>query len=108
MDTLRHRFPLAVPTFHGNRMDVPRRLRPSRLLGLAERQDENSFSDAANVAASPGSGHNEHGATSNAARGHFFLCRIAAGSRVPVLRGGIRSPAVAGGRTPIARVVDSL
>src|ERR1700756_2927356 len=104
MDTLRHRFPLAVPTFHGNRMDVPRRLRPSRLLGLAERQDENYFSDAANVAASPGSSRNDYGATSDAPRGHFLLCWIAAGSRVPVLRGRICSSAVAGGRTPIARV----
>ena len=34
---LRHPLPVAVPTFHGDRMDVPRRLRPSRLFGLAQR-----------------------------------------------------------------------
>ena len=28
--------PVAVPAFHGNRMDVPRRLRPSRLFGSAQ------------------------------------------------------------------------
>src|SRR5690349_13686439 len=100
MDVVRDPFPVAVPALHGNRMDVSRGLRPSRLLGLAERQDQNPFSDAANIAAPLGSRRNQHGATSDAARGHFLLCRNAAGSRVPVLWGGIRFSAVAGGRTP--------
>src|SRR6266481_595372 len=34
MAAVRDPLPVAVPAFHGNRMDVPRRPRPSRLLGF--------------------------------------------------------------------------
>jgi hypothetical protein len=36
VDTLRHPVAMAVSTFHGNRMGVPRGLRPSRLLNVAQ------------------------------------------------------------------------
>src|SRR5882762_3729133 len=86
MDAVRDPLPMAVPAFHGNRMDVPRRLRPSRLLGFAQ----------------------GHGASSYTARCHFLLRQCTAGSGVPVLWVEIRTATVEVGRTPTARGVDSL
>ena len=47
-DAVRHALSVAVSTFHGNRMDVPRRLRPRRLFGSAQGQCESSFRDSGN------------------------------------------------------------
>src|SRR5712671_2215293 len=108
MDALRDPLPVAVPAFHGNRMDVPRGLRPSRLLGLAQGQGESSFHDAGNPLATCGTGRNHHRATSDTPRCHFLLRRSTAESRVPVLWVGIRAATVEVGRPPTARGVDSL
>src|SRR5882724_8571347 len=108
MDAVRDPLPVAIPPFHGNRVDVPRRLRPSRLSGLAQRQCENSFRDAGNPVAPAGSSCNQHRAISDKARFHFLLRRSTAESRVPVLWVGIRTAAVAGCRTPTTRGIDSL
>src|SRR6266853_906636 len=108
MDAVRDPLPVAVPAFHGNRVDVPRRLRPSGLLGLAQGQCESSFRDAGNPVAPAGSGRNLHRAISDAARCHVLLRRSTAEFRVSVLWVGIRASAVAGSGTPTARGVDSL
>src|SRR5579864_1793767 len=108
MDTLRHRIPLAVPTFHGNCMDVPRRLRPSRLLGSPQGENESSFRHFGNRFAADCACRMQHRAISDAARRHFLLRRSTTESRVPVLRGGIRASAIAGGRSPTAGGVHSL
>src|SRR5882724_3362159 len=108
MGAVRDPLPVAVPAFHGNRMDVPRRLRPGRLLGLAQGQGESSFRDAGNPVAAACCCRHQHRAISGAARCHFLLRQRTVGSRVFVLWIGIRASAVADGRTPIARGVDSL
>src|SRR6266481_2514597 len=108
MDAVRHPLPVAVPAFHGNRMDVPRGLRPSRLSGLAEGQGASSFRNAGNLVATGCSCRHQHGAISDTARCHVLLRRSTAESRVPVLWVRIGTAAVAGGRTPPARGVDSL
>src|SRR5712671_5623978 len=108
MDALRDPLPVAVPAFHGNRMDVPRGLRPSRLLGLAQGQGESSFRNAGNPVAPGGSDRNHHRATSDTLRCHFLLRQCTAGSGVPVFWVEIRAATVKVGRTPIARGVDSL
>ena len=108
MDAVRDPLPLAVPPFHGNRMDVPRRLRPSRLLGFAQGQSENSFHGAGNPVAAADSGRNQLRAISDTARCYFLLRERTAGSGVPVLWIEIRTATVEVGRTPTARGVDSL
>ena|SRR2546426_12605739 len=108
MDAVRDPLPVAVPAFHGNRMDVPRGLRPSRLLGLAQRQRENSVRDGGNPVAPAGPGRNQHRAISDTERCHFLLGRSTAESWVPVLWVEIRVSAVTGSRTPTARGIDSL
>src|SRR6266403_2047711 len=108
MDAVRDPLPLAVPAFHGNRMDVPRGLRPSRLLGLAQGQGQSSFRNAGNPLAPGGSGRNHHRATSDTPRCHFLLRRSTAESGVPVLWVGICAATVEVGRTPTACGVDSL
>ena len=108
MDAVRDPLPVAVPAFHGDRMDVPRGLRPSRLFGLAQRQCENSFRDAGNPVAAACSCRHQHGATSDTPRCHFLLRRRTAESGVPVLWVGICAATVEVGRPPTARGVDSL
>src|SRR5882757_6125778 len=108
MDAVRDRLPVAVPAFHGNRMDVPRGLRPSRLLGLAQGQGESTFCNAGNLVATACSCRHQHGAISDTARRHFLLRQRTAGSGVPVLWVEIRAATVEVVRTPTARGVDSL
>src|ERR1700693_4637031 len=108
MDAVRDPLPLAVPAFHGNRMDVPRRLRPVRLFGSAQGECESSFRDSGNPVAPAGAGRHQHRAISDTPRCHVLLRRSTAGSRIPVRWVGIRASAFAGGRTPTARGVDSL
>src|SRR5579864_7273340 len=98
----------AVPTFHGNCMDVPRRLRPSRLFGSPQGENEGSFRHFGNRFAADCACRMQHRAISDAARRHFLLRRSTTESRVPVLRGGIRASAIAGGRSPTAGGVHSL
>jgi hypothetical protein len=107
-DTLSQRFTLAVPTFHGNRMDVPRRLRPRRLSGPAQRQCENSVRDAGDSVAPASASHNQHRANSDTTRCHFLQRRSSAEPRFPVLWIEIRAATVKFNRTPIARRVSSL
>src|SRR5258708_33645481 len=108
MDAVRGALSLAVPTFHGNRMDVPRRLRPSRLHGFAQGQGASSFRDSGNLLAAACCCRHQHGATSDTARCHFLLRQCTAGSGVPVLWIEIRAATVEVGRTPTARGVDNL
>src|SRR5258706_2799334 len=108
MDAVRGTLSVAVPAFHGNRVDVPRGLRRSGLLGLAQGQAESSFHDAGNPLAPGGSGRNHHRATSDTPRCRFLLRRSTAESGVPVLWVGIRGATVEVGRPPTARGVDSL
>src|SRR6266850_2535778 len=108
MDAVRDPLPVAVPAFHGNRMDVPRGLRPSRLLGLAQGQGESTFCNAGNLLAAACSCRHQHVAISDTARCHFLLRQCTAGSGVPVLWVEIRAATVEVGRTPTARGVDSL
>src|SRR5882724_4028272 len=108
MAAVRDPLPLAVPAFHGNRMDVQRGLRPSRLLGLAQGQGQSSFRNAGNPLAPGGSGRNHHRATSDTPCCHFLLRRSTAESGVPVLWVGIRAATVEAGRPPTACGVDNL
>src|SRR5262249_24747942 len=52
--SLLHCLPMAVPAFHGNRMDVPRRLRSCGLHGASSREIESSSCGSANHFASDG------------------------------------------------------
>ena len=108
MDAVRDPLPLAVPAFHGNRVDVPRGLRPSRLLGLAQGQGKSSFRNAGNPLAPGGPGRSHHRSTSDTPRCHFLLRRNIAESGVPVLWVGICAATVEVGRPPTAWGVDSL
>jgi hypothetical protein len=76
MDAVRDPLPVAVSSFHGNRMDVPRRLRPGRLSGFAQGRSESSFSGAPNLFAAACSCRYQHGAISDSARCHLLLRRI--------------------------------
>src|SRR6266404_6647963 len=108
MDAVRGALSVAVPAFHGNRMDVPRGLRPSKLLGLAQGQGASSFRDSGNLLAAACSCRHQHGAISDTARCHFLLRQCTARSGVPVLWVEIRAATVEVGRTPTAGGVDSL
>ena len=105
---LRHPLPVAVSTFHGNRMDVPRRLRPRRLLDSAEGQRESSFRDFRNSVAARCSRRNQPYAISDAPRDDFSLCRGSSGNRIHVLRMEIRVRAFESCRTPSADGLDCL
>ena len=107
-DAVRHALPVAISTFHGNRMDVPRRLRPRGLSGSAQGQCEGSFRDCANSIAAPCSRRNQHHAISNTACGDFLLCSGSSGNRIHVLRMGIRVPAFESCRTPAPDSLDRL
>src|SRR2546427_11402787 len=99
MDAVRGALSVAVSAFHGNRMDVPRGLRPSRLLGLAQGQGTSSFRNAGNLVAAACSCRHQHAAISDRARCHLLLRRSTVGSGVPVLWVELRASAVAGDRT---------
>ena len=101
-------FFVAVSTFHGNRMDVPRRLRPRRLFDSAEGQGESSFRDFGNSIAAPCSRRHQHHAISDTARGDFSLGSGSSGNRIHVLRMGIRVRAFESCCTPTAHGLDCL
>ena len=101
-------FSVAVSTFHGNRMDVPRRLRPRRLFGSAQGQCESSFRDFGDSIAAPCSRRYQHHAISDTARGDFLLCSGSSGNRIHVLRMEIRIRAFESCCTPAADGFDCL
>ncbi len=107
-DAVRHALFVAVSTFHGNRMDVPRRLRPRRLFGSAQGQCESSFRDFGNSIAAPCSGRYQHHAISDTPRGHFLLCGGSSGIRIHILRMGIRARTFESCCTPAAVGLDCL
>src|ERR1700691_2563097 len=53
MDALRNAFPVAVPTLHGDRMDVPRGLLSGGLPRSSQRRTERPFHLVADPSASP-------------------------------------------------------
>jgi hypothetical protein len=108
VDPVRHAFSVAVSTFHGNRMDVPRRLRPRGLFCSAQWKCESSLRDVGNCVAAPCSHRRQLYSTSDAARDDFLLCSGCSGNRVRVLRMGIRVRAFEGCRTPTPDGIDRL
>src|SRR5882672_5189143 len=108
MDAIRDPLPVAVPAFHGDRMDVPRRLRPSGLPGPAQGQCESSIHDTGNLVAPACPCHRQHGAIPGPARCHVLLRGGPPESRVPVLWVGIRTAAITGDCTATSRGVDTL
>jgi hypothetical protein len=105
---LRHALPVAVSALHGNRMDVPRRLRPRGLSGSAEGQCESTLRDFRNSTAAPCSRGPQHHAIANTARGGLLLCSGSSGNRIHILRMGIRVRAFERCCTPAAHGVDCL
>jgi hypothetical protein len=107
-DTVRHALSVAISTFHGNRMDVPRRLRPRRLFGSTEGQCENSFRDCGNAVAAPCSRRHQHHAITDTVRGDFLLCSGSSRSRIRLLRSAIRIRAFKNCCAPTAHGLDCL
>src|SRR6267154_2512474 len=54
MDSLRHSFPLAVPAFHGDCLDIPRGLRAGGICGPSARNRKSLVHGMAERAAKPG------------------------------------------------------
>jgi hypothetical protein len=108
LDTLRHAVSLAVSTFHGNRMDVPRRLRPRGLSGSAQGQYQSSFRDLGNSIATCCSSRHQCHAISGPVPSDFLLCSHASRRRIRVLRLEICVRAIAGHCTPAAESLDYL
>ena len=75
VDTLRHSVPVAVPAFHGNRVDVSRRLRSRGLLRAAPEAGERSSCGFANHAAPPGFASRQCAAGLSRPAQHFLLHR---------------------------------
>ena len=82
MAALRHPLPVAVPPFHGDRMDVPRGLRSRWLLGVAPRSGEGAFCESTNHIAATGSIPVEYFACLGTATKVSLLC----GNRVHQFR----------------------
>jgi hypothetical protein len=101
-------FSLAVSTLYGYRLDVPRGLRPSRLLGSAQKQGEGSFRDAGNSVPAPCARRCKHHAISDTARDDLLLCNGTAGNRIHVLRMEIRIRAFKSRCAPAADGLDCL
>src|SRR5215831_2694364 len=109
MDALRSDFPLAVPTLHGNRLDIPCRLRSRGLPGAASRPRGRPFSDSADPLTTlcfdtVGSVSGLHRPTE-----HVLPHRsLNPESWVFLLRSPVRASQIQLGGTPAARSIDHL
>jgi hypothetical protein len=82
---------VAVPSFHGDCMDVPRGLRPGWLLGIASWKGESPGCDSTNHIAAACFSRNQRRAISDTVRSRLLLRSNTAGARLPLVWPQIRA-----------------